>query len=81
VEKAIYSHFIEPQSNLKGMVPSHHGAIWEALPAMEHLLRHLEHLKQTVSKQDTRIWECINNSWAKLNEYYSLTDNKLQGRQ
>ena len=23
----------------------HHGAIWEALPAMEYLLRHLEELK------------------------------------
>src|SRR5256885_3902292 len=28
----------------------HHGAIWEALPAMEYLLRHLEHLKQTGSE-------------------------------
>jgi hypothetical protein len=34
---------------------------------MEYLLRHLEHLEQTVSKRDTRIWECVNNSWAKLN--------------
>jgi hypothetical protein len=33
----------------------HHGAIWEALPAMEYLLRHLEYLKQTVPKRDTRI--------------------------
>ena len=53
----------------------HHGAIWEALPAMEYLLRHLEHLKQTVPKRDTRIWECVNNSWAKLNEYYNITDS------
>ena len=41
---------------------------------MEYLLRHLEQLKQSVPKRDTRIWECINNSWAKLNEYYSKTD-------
>jgi len=54
----------------------HHGAIWEALPIIEHLLKHLEGLKQTVSKKDTRIWECVNNSWAKLNGYYQMTDNQ-----
>jgi predicted glycosyltransferase involved in capsule biosynthesis len=48
----------------------HHGAIWEALPAMEYLLRHLEKLKSTISKRDTRLWECVNNSWAKLDGYY-----------
>ena len=53
----------------------HHGAIWEAIPAMEHLLRHLEKLKQSISSSDTRIWECVNNSWAVLNKYYELTDN------
>jgi hypothetical protein len=42
---------------------------------MEYLLRHLEHLKQSVSKRDTRIWEYANNSWAKLDEYYKITDN------
>jgi hypothetical protein len=53
----------------------HHGAIWEALPIMEHLLKHLEKLKQSVPKRDARIWECVNNSWAKLDEYYRLTDS------
>jgi hypothetical protein len=52
----------------------HHGAIWEALPVMEHLLRHLERLKKTIPKRDTRIWECVNNSWATLDKYYNLTD-------
>ena len=53
---------------------SHYGAIWEALPAMQHLLRHLERLKIFIPKRDTRLLECVNNSWAKLNEYYQLTD-------
>jgi hypothetical protein len=39
---------------------------------MEYLLRHLEHLKQSVSKRDTRIWEYVNNSWVKLDEYYKI---------
>ena len=50
-------------------------AIWEALSIIEHLLKHLKKLKQSISKQDTRIWEYINNSWAKLDNYYQLTDN------
>jgi hypothetical protein len=52
----------------------HHGAIWEALPIMEYLLKHLERLKQSIPRRDIRIWECVNNSWAKLDEYYHLTD-------
>jgi hypothetical protein len=40
----------------------HHRAIWEALPIMEYLLKHLETLKHTMPKRNTRIWECINNS-------------------
>jgi hypothetical protein len=54
-------------------VEGHHGAIWEALPAIEHLLKHLENLKTSVT--DIRISECVNNSWTKLNNYYGLTDN------
>jgi hypothetical protein len=41
---------------------------------MEYLLRHLEQLKQSVPKRDTRIWKYVNNSWAKLNEYYLKPD-------
>jgi hypothetical protein len=53
----------------------HHSTIWEVLPIMEHLLKHLEGLKRTVPKKDARLWECINNSWAKLDDYYKMTDN------
>lgn len=42
---------------------------------MEYLLRHLETLKKSIPKRDIRLWECVNNSWAKLDEYYRLTDN------
>jgi hypothetical protein len=56
-------------------VNGHHDAIWEALLIMEYLLKHLEQLKLSIPKQNTRIWECVNNSWTKLDEYYQLTNN------
>ena len=43
-----------------------HGAIWEALPAIEYLLRHLERLKESIPKQKRRVRECVMNSWALL---------------
>jgi|1186.fasta_scaffold30977_2 hypothetical protein len=54
-----------------------HGAIWEALPAIEGILGHLEHLKATVPTSNKRLREAVMNSWAKLQEYYVLTDNSL----
>jgi hypothetical protein len=33
----------------------HHGAIWEALPAIKKLLRHFEKLKQSVLQHNTHI--------------------------
>jgi hypothetical protein len=54
-------------------VEGYHGAILEALPAIEHLLKHLENLKTSIT--DICILECVNNSWTKLNNYYGLTDN------
>ena len=50
----------------------HHGAIWEALPAIEHLLNHLEKFERTTHAEDDQLLECINNSWSKLTEYYNL---------
>src|SRR5271170_1255854 len=52
-----------------------HGVIWEALPAMEGLLEHLEMLKTTVPKTNKPLREAVNNAWVKLREYYDLTDN------
>jgi len=54
-----------------------HGAIWEALPAIEGILGHLEHLKATVPMSNKRLREAVMNSWAKLHEYYALTDGSL----
>jgi hypothetical protein len=50
----------------------HHGAIWEALPALELLLTHLEKLKSEVSHP--QLIESVNNAWAKLKKYNDLTD-------
>jgi hypothetical protein len=50
-----------------------HGAIWEALPAIEYLLRHLKRLKDEAPKPKRRIRECIVNSWSLLQKYYDLT--------
>ena len=52
-----------------------HGAIWEALPAIEFLLQHLEQLKQSIPASDYRIRECVLNAWSKLRHYYDLTDS------
>ena len=48
--------FHQTTKHLEGhAAEGHHGAIWEALPAIEHLLRHLEHLKKTIPS----IWATI----------------------
>jgi hypothetical protein len=41
---------------------------------MEGLLGHLEHLKTTAPTPNKRLREAVMNSWAKLQEYYQLTD-------
>jgi hypothetical protein len=51
-----------------------YGTIWEALPAMEFLLAHLEKLKETVPTSKKRIRECMLNSWSVIRKYYDLTD-------
>lgn len=51
-----------------------HGAIWEALPAIEYLLHHLEKLKESIPKPKQRIRECVMNSWSLLQKYYNPTD-------
>jgi hypothetical protein len=52
-----------------------HGAIWEALPAMEGILGHLEKLKTSIPKSNKPLTEAVMNSWSKLRKYYELTDN------
>ena len=50
----------------------HHGSIWEALPAVELLLRHLETLKEVHTTGYIAI--CVNLAWTKLEEYYKRMD-------
>jgi hypothetical protein len=52
-----------------------YGAIWEALPAMEGILGHLEKLKTTIPASNKSLTEAVMNSWFKLRKYYELTDN------
>jgi hypothetical protein len=56
----------------------HHGAIWEALPAMEYLLGHLEQLKARTPQSEPRLWECVNNAWSKMTRYDELTNKSYQ---
>jgi hypothetical protein len=56
------------------------GALWEALPAMEILLRHLEAaaklypFDKRVKGKNSFLAVCVDSAWEKLNEYYRITD-------
>ena len=53
-----------------------HGALFEALTAVDYLLSELEELKeQHLFKENTHLKACINLGWKKLNKYYTLSDN------
>jgi hypothetical protein len=59
----------------------HHGSIWEALPALECLLQHIEKGKESLQAQGkarSPLFTCYNNAWLKLQKYYNLTDNSHQ---
>jgi hypothetical protein len=67
-----YQSTLELQGQAKA---AKHGVIWEALPAMEGLLGHLEKLNVTVPKTNKPLHEAVNNAWVKLREYHDLIDN------
>lgn len=52
------------------------GSIWETLPAIEHLLEHVEALKakQPRDKASEPQRNALNNTWKVLTKYYKLTD-------
>ena len=53
-----------------------HGSIWEALPAIEILLKHLEDMKKKYLRKDHDfIAPCVNLAWEKLDEYYKMMDD------
>ena len=45
---------------------------------MKYLLEHLEELRVKTPKSESRLWECVNNSWKKMKKYYELTDKSHQ---
>lgn len=48
-------------------IDGHHGSIWEALPAVEMLLQHLEKAKITY-RSNRYLMTCINLAWVKLSQ-------------
>ena len=72
--KKILKPFEEVTKHLEGTaIHGHHGSIWEALPAVELLLQHLEKMKQEYRDQSL-LSTSINLAWSKLNKYYQLMD-------
>lgn len=70
----ILKPFQQVTKRLEGnAVYGHHGSIWEALPTIELLLRHLEGLKE-VYKDNSFLSTSINLAWVKLEKYYALMD-------
>ena len=55
-------------------VAGHHGSIWEALPAIELLLDHLERQKR-IYKENSFLATSVNLAWDKLQEYYKMMDD------
>jgi len=53
---------------------AHHGSIWETLPAIEILLRHMEKKKEQ-HRSHPYLATCTNLAWAKLEKYYKIMDN------
>jgi hypothetical protein len=54
----------------------HHGSIWEVLPAIEVLVKHLEDASQTYTPRKAKHLNiCIHNALAKLQKYYRLLDD------
>jgi hAT family C-terminal dimerisation region len=71
--EAILAPFYKVTKRLEGNAEKgHHGSIWEALPAVELLLEHLEGLKRI--HKTGYLATSVNLAWAKLKEYYQLMD-------
>lgn len=54
----------------------HHGSVWEALPAIESLIDHLDKMKQEYTQEThPELATSINLAWAKLDNYYKKLDD------
>jgi hAT family C-terminal dimerisation region len=71
--------FHEVTKYLEGLAKyGHHGAIWEALPALTILLGKMEkglEMAQATRGNRNPLAIAYQNAWDKLKKYYSLTDN------
>ena len=70
----ILSLFWKLTLRLQGQAANgHHGAIWEVVPAIEVLMKHLEAALQIHTARKAKYLNvCINNALAKLQKYYQL---------
>jgi hypothetical protein len=58
-----------------------HGSLWEAIPSLEHVLRHFEDLERQAKagafNNHRGIQESITLAWSKTKEYYIKTDASI----
>lgn len=69
--------FFSVTKHLEGQAKEgHHGSVWEALPAIEALIEHLDQMKQEYSRETyPELATSINLAWAKLDDYCKKLDN------
>ena len=65
------------EGNIIGLNGYHgNGALYDVLPAFDHLLNHLERAKtELMKREDSHLATCVNLAWRKLDEYYKYTDD------
>jgi hypothetical protein len=73
---------LEGNPDLKdGAMKASHGALWEVLPVLEHILQHFEDLESQANAgafgDNPRIQQSITLAWNKTNEYYQRTDASI----
>jgi hypothetical protein len=57
-------------------VEGHHGCVWEALPAVELLIKHLDEMKKIYTQAShPELATSLNLAWAKLDKYYIKLDD------
>jgi hypothetical protein len=73
---------LESNPDLKdSAMKASHGALWETLPVLEHILQHFEELERQAKAgafgNNRRIQESITLAWNKTNEYCQRTDASI----
>ena len=75
--KIILVPFQSVTKRLKGHTKnSDHGSVWEALPAVEALIEHLDKMKKIYTQEEyPQLTTSINLAWLKLDDYYKKLDD------